>query len=60
MVHLIRFFFVVLAFTASAVAADVPRKAVSIEGVTAWQLSNGLKLLTLPDPGADNVRVNIV
>ena len=60
MVHLIRFFFVVLAFTASAVAADVPRKAVSIEGVTEWQLANGLKLLTLPDPGADTVTVHIV
>ena len=48
------------AFVAAAGAADVPRKAHSIEGITEWQLANGLKLLTIPDPGADTVTVHIV
>ncbi|HEV3008426.1 MAG TPA: pitrilysin family protein, partial [Burkholderiales bacterium] len=54
------FFLFVFLFLGSAVAADLPRKAVSIEGVTEWQLANGLKLLTLPDPGADTITVHIV
>jgi zinc protease len=57
---MIRFLFILLFFTASAASAEAPRKAVSIEGVTEWQLANGLKLLTLPDPGADTVTVHIV
>ena len=57
---MIRFLIILLFFTASAASAEAPRKAVSIEGVTEWQLANGLKLLTLPDPGADTVTVHIV
>jgi zinc protease len=49
-----------LLFFAAAVFAQAPKKSVSIEGVTEWRLPNGLKLLTLPDPGADTVSVHIV
>jgi zinc protease len=43
-----------------AVAALAQQKVVSIEGVTEYRLDNGLKVLTLPDPGADTVTVHIV
>jgi zinc protease len=49
-----------LLFFAAIVFAQTPKKTGSIEGVTEWQLANGLKLLTLPDPGADTVTVHIV
>jgi zinc protease len=58
--YLIRFLLVVLGFTALSAAAQAPQKAVSIEGVTEWRLPNGLKLLTIPDPGADTITVHIV
>src|SRR5437773_8136567 len=44
---------------ACAVAAEAPRKIVSLEGVTEYQLANGLRLLTLPDPGIDTATVHI-
>ena len=47
-------------FVAGAAAAEPAKKTVSIEGITEWQLANGLKLLTLPDPGADTITVHIV
>ena len=59
MAHL-KTLFLLFLFTAAASAADLPRKTVSIEGITEWQLANGLKLLTLPDPGADTITVHIV
>jgi len=43
-----------------ALAADLPQRVVSIEGVTEYRLPNGLKLLTIPDPGADTITVHIV
>ena len=56
-----RFFLACTFFLAgSAAAAELPKKTVSIEGITEWRLANGLKLLTLPDPGADTVTVHIV
>jgi zinc protease len=56
-----RFFFAcALLLVAAAAAAEQPRKVVSIEGVTEWRLANGLKILTLPDPGADTATVHIV
>ena len=58
--YLIRFLLVVLGFTALSAAAQAPQKAVSIEGVTEWRLPNGLKILTIPDPGADTITVHIV
>jgi len=44
----------------AGVAAQTPQKTHSVEGITEWQLANGLKLLTLPDPGADTITVHIV
>ena len=49
-----------LLFLGTALAAELPKKTHAIEGVTEWQLPNGLKLLTLPDPGADTITVHIV
>src|SRR5688572_20167344 len=49
-----------LLLATAALAAEAPKKTHSIEGITEWQLANGLKLLTLPDPGADTVTVHIV
>jgi zinc protease len=40
-------------------AAETPRKVVSIEGVTEYRLANGLKILTIPDPGSSTVAVHI-
>ena len=44
----------------SSVAAELPTRVVSIEGVTEYRLDNGLKVVTLPDPGADSITVHIV
>ena len=44
----------------AALAADLPKPVVSIEGVTEYRLPNGLKLLTIPDPSADTITVHIV
>ena len=49
-----------LLFLGTALAAELPKKTHAIEGVTEWRLANGLKLLTLPDPGADTITVHIV
>jgi zinc protease len=40
--------------------AQLPARVVSIEGVTEYRLENGLKVLTVPDAGADTVTVHIV
>jgi zinc protease len=40
--------------------AQMPQKVTSIEGVTEWHLPNGLKVLTIPDPGADTITIHIV
>src|SRR5262245_51566497 len=55
-----RLLFICLLLPAAALANDLPQKRVTIEGVTEWQFANGLKLLTLPDPGVDTVTVHIV
>ena len=60
MAHLSRTFFFVVLLAAAAAAAAQPAKTQTIEGVTEWRLPNGLKLLTLPDPGVDTVTVHIV
>ena len=67
MANLIRLFFVVFCFTALSAGAQAPqknapppKKSDSIEGVTEWRLPNGLKILTIPDPGADTITVHIV
>lgn len=57
-----KFFAALLLSLAAAglAAAELPKKAVSIEGVTEYRLSNGLRLLTLPDPGVDTATVHVV
>jgi zinc protease len=59
---LTRFAAAALLFVAAlaAAAAGLPQRVVSIEGVTEHRLANGLKVLTVPDPGADTVTVHIV
>src|SRR3954466_1970255 len=55
MTRLIAVALLVLAF-----AAHGQQRVVSIEGVTEYRLDNGLKVLALPDPGADTITVHIV
>ena len=43
-----------------APAAAAPERVQSVEGVTEYRLPNGLRVLTLPDPGTDTVTVHIV
>ena len=40
-------------------AAELPQKAVSIEGVTEYRLANGMRMLTVPDPSANTVTVHV-
>jgi zinc protease len=49
-----------LVFVLFALAAHAQQRVVSIEGITEYRLDNGLRVLTLPDPGADTVTVHIV
>jgi zinc protease len=43
----------------NAAAAEAPRRVIEIEGVTEYRLDNGLRVLTVPDPGADTVTVHV-
>lgn len=43
----------------AALAAELPQKVVSVEGVTEYRLENGLRVLTVPDASADTVTVHI-
>src|SRR3954466_6976074 len=47
-------------WTFVALAQVAPQKFASIEGVTEYRLPNGLKVLTIPEPGADTITVHIV
>ena len=56
--------FLLLCVYAAAAAAAQPlhtalQKAHSIEGVSEYRLANGLRVLTLPDPGIDTITVHI-
>src|SRR5688572_33004032 len=60
MVDLKRFFFTALLLCAAqVVVAQAPQKVVSVEGINEYRLANGLRVLTLPDPGVDTVTVHI-
>ena len=48
-----------LAFVLPVWATDAPRKVAEVEGVSAYRLANGLRLLLVPDPSADTVTVHI-
>ena len=58
MANLKRFAFGVF-LLALAACAFAQKETASIEGVAEWQFPNGLKLITLPDPGADTITVHI-
>jgi zinc protease len=58
MADLRKVFLGLLLFVAAACAA-AQKQTASIEGITEWQYPNGLKLVTLPDPGADTITVHI-
>jgi zinc protease len=60
MAHLRHFFFgLALLAIAACAAAQAPKQFAAVEGITEWQYPNGLKLVTLPDPGADTITVHI-
>jgi zinc protease len=44
---------------AAASQADAPRKVVSVEGISEYQLDNGLRVLLYPDASAARVTVNM-
>jgi len=50
---------ILLCLALPGVAAPLPGKVSSIEGVTEYRLANGLRLLTVPDPSADTVTVHV-
>ncbi len=45
--------------SASPAAAGRPQKVASVEGITEYRLSNGLRVLLFPDPGKPTITVNI-
>jgi len=45
--------------TAQRAASGAPRKLASVEGISEYELSNGLKVLLFPDPSKPTVTVNI-
>ena len=44
---------------AQKTSSQALQKAQSIEGVTEYRLANGLRVLTVPDPGSDTTTVHI-
>jgi zinc protease len=50
---------VFLLFLAAAALAQPLQRISSIEGVTEHRLPNGMRVLTVPDPGADTITVHI-
>ena len=53
-------FFAAAFLLLAACAAFAQERVASIEGITEHRLANGLRILTLPDPGADTITVHIV
>ena len=45
--------------TVSTAQGDYPKKITSVEGITEYQLENGLKVLLFPDPSKQTITVNI-
>ncbi|MBM3356120.1 MAG: insulinase family protein [Betaproteobacteria bacterium] len=45
------------AFAASA--AEIPHRVTAVEGVAEYRLENGLRVLTVPDPGLDTITLYI-
>ncbi|HEX4927358.1 MAG TPA: pitrilysin family protein [Burkholderiales bacterium] len=53
-------FLALLVAAAAPLRAAAPAKVASVEGVTEYRLTNGLRLLTVPDPSVDTLTVQIV
>ncbi len=49
-----------LLLSVALACAATPQRVASIEGVTEYRLDNGLKVVTIPDPGVDTIAVHIV
>src|SRR4051812_27347791 len=45
--------------SATTAVLQAPIKVTSVEGITEYRLSNGLRLLLFPDPGKPTVTVNV-
>ncbi|MBI2750530.1 MAG: insulinase family protein [Burkholderiales bacterium] len=54
-----RLLLVWLALAASCALAQAPQKVATVEGVTEYRLTNGLRVLTVPDPSVDTVTVHL-
>src|SRR6266850_8407954 len=56
-----QFVFSVLALAATQLcfAAEMPKKIASVEGITEYQLENGLRVLVFPDSSQSKVTVNM-
>src|SRR6266480_2938725 len=56
-----QFVFSVLALAAAqlCLAAEMPKKIASVEGITEYQLENGLRVLLFPDSSQSKVTVNM-
>jgi zinc protease len=52
-------FLLLLLFVPLSALAAAAEKTASLEGVTEHRLPNGLRVLTVPDPGADTITVHI-
>jgi zinc protease len=52
-------FFLGAFWALAALAAELPQKVASVEGVTEYRLENGLRVLAVPDASADTVTVHI-
>src|SRR5439155_26025404 len=50
---------VTLAAAQFCFAADFPKKIASVEGITEYQLDNGLRVLVFPDSSQSKVTVNM-
>jgi zinc protease len=53
-------FLLLLLAALGVLAAELPRRVATIEGVSEYRLDNGLRLLTVPDPAAQTVTVHVV
>src|SRR5438128_10157915 len=51
--------FVVLFAPSLSRGADGPKKIVTVEGITEYQLDNGVRILLFPDPSTSAVTVNL-
>src|SRR5262249_9348379 len=53
------FCFALLGVALSSIASEPPKKIASFEGITEYQLDNGLRVLLFPDQSRSKVSVNM-